>query len=51
VIPRQIFQTNTRLEFQTNNLSYHPVFGRAGCRQFDSAAADGSVISCVDCHT
>lgn len=50
---RQIAQTNTRLEFQRSNPSFHPV---AGPRRNEDVVSlipplrVGSVISCIDCH-
>jgi formate-dependent nitrite reductase cytochrome c552 subunit len=50
---RQVGQTNTRLEFQTSNPSFHPV---AGPRRNTSVVSLipplrlGSIITCVDCH-
>lgn len=52
-IPRQITQTNTRLEFQTSNPSFHPVFGSRNNRDVISLLPPlrtGSVIACTDCH-
>lgn len=52
-VTRQITQTNTRLEFQTTNPSYHPVMGPRNNRDVVSLIAPlrvGSVISCTDCH-
>ncbi len=50
---RDVSQTNTRLEFQTANPSFHPV---AGPRRNQDVASlipplrVGSVITCTDCH-
>ncbi len=50
---RQIAQTNTRLEFQISNPSFHPV---AGPRRNSDVVSllpplrSGSVIGCTDCH-
>ncbi len=50
---RQVSQTNTRLEFQVSNPSFHPV---AGPRRNNDVVSlipplrSGSVISCTDCH-
>jgi predicted CXXCH cytochrome family protein len=50
---RQVSQTNTRLEFQPSNPSFHPV---AGPRRSDEAPSliapyrTGSMITCTDCH-
>jgi predicted CXXCH cytochrome family protein len=52
-ISRQITQTNTRLEFQTGNPSFHPVLGRRGNDEVVSLIPPlrvGSVIRCTDCH-
>lgn len=50
---RQITQTNTRLEFQTSNPSFHPVFGARNNNDVVSLLSPlrtGSVIGCTDCH-
>ena len=50
---RQVSQTNTRLEFQTSNPSFHPVAGPRRNNDVVSLIAPlrtGSVISCTDCH-
>lgn len=52
-IARQIEQTNTRIEFQTGNPSFHPVLGPR--RNLDVVSLipplrGGSVIRCTDCH-
>lgn len=50
---RQISQTNTRLEFQTSNPSFHPVVGPRRNRDVVSLMPPlkvGSIISCIDCH-
>jgi predicted CXXCH cytochrome family protein len=50
---RQIEQSNTRLEFQLTNPSFHPVAGPRRNPDVVSLIAplnQGSVISCVDCH-
>lgn len=50
---RQVSQTNTRLEFQTGNPSFHPVAGPRRNPDVVSLLAplrEGSVISCIDCH-
>lgn len=52
-IPRQIVQTNTRLEFNTANPSYHPVAGPGKSGNVPSLMAPWtttSVIKCSDCH-
>lgn len=52
-ITRQIVQTNTRLEFNTGNPSYHPVAGpgkSAGVPSLMSPWTTASVIKCSDCH-
>ncbi|MFQ5501480.1 MAG: cytochrome c3 family protein [Phycisphaerae bacterium] len=50
---RQIAQTNTRLEFQTSNPSFHPVGGPRRNNDVVSLIPPlrvGSVITCTDCH-
>ena len=50
---RQISQTNTRLEFQTSNPSFHPVAGPRRNSDVVSLIPPlrvGSVITCTDCH-
>lgn len=52
-IARQITQTNTRLEFQTRNPSFHPVVGPRNNPDVVSLLPPyrvGSVIGCTDCH-
>ncbi len=52
-IVRQVLQDNTRLEFQTGNPSYHPVFGARRNSDVVSLVPPlrvGSVIGCTDCH-
>lgn len=52
-IVRQIQQTNTRLEFQTGNPSFHPVFGPRRNSEVVSLTSPlrvGDVIACTDCH-
>jgi len=52
-IQRQVYQTNTRLEFQTGNPSFHPVLGSRRNQEVVSLIAPmrvGSVIACTDCH-
>lgn len=52
-IVRDIVQHNTRLEFQTNNPSFHPVFGARNSRDSVSLIPPlrpGSIIRCTDCH-
>jgi hypothetical protein len=50
---RQVGQTNTRLEFQPSNPSFHPL---AGPRRNPDVVSllpplrTGSIITCVDCH-
>jgi len=51
--PRQIEQTNTRLEFTLSNPSYHPVAGpgrNPDVPSLISPLTPASVISCTDCH-
>ncbi len=53
VTTRQIFQTNTRLEFRTSNPSFHPVAGprrNADVVSLIPPLRVGSVITCTDCH-
>jgi len=50
---RQVTQSNTRLEFQTSNPSFHPVGGprrNADVVSLIAPLKTGSVISCIDCH-
>jgi len=52
-IVRQVHQTNTRLEFRTNNPSFHPVLGARRSSDVVSLIPPlqtGSVIRCTDCH-
>lgn len=52
-IARQITQTNTRLEFQPTNPSFHPVLGPRRNNDVVSLIPPlrvGSVIRCIDCH-
>jgi len=52
-IPRQIQQTNVRLEFDLTNPSYHPVEGPGKNNNVPSLIAplsESSVIYCTDCH-
>lgn len=52
-IQREIYQTNTRLEFQTNNPSFHPVVGPRRNPEVVSLIPPmqiGAVIGCTDCH-
>ena len=51
--PRVIVQTNTRLEFQTSNPSYHPIAGVGKSTFVPSLIAPwttSSVMNCSDCH-
>lgn len=53
IISRQLYQTNTRLEFQPSNPSFHPVAGPRRNPDVVSLIAplrQGSVVACVDCH-
>ena len=53
ITSRQVSQTNTRLEFQTSNPSFHPVAGprrSADSRSLISPMRVGSTITCTDCH-
>lgn len=50
---RQVSQTNTRLEFQLSNPSFHPIAGPRRNPDVVSLIAplrSGSVITCTDCH-
>ncbi len=50
---RQVFQTNTRLEFQPSNPSFHPVTGPRRNPDVVSLLSPlrvGSLITCTDCH-
>jgi hypothetical protein len=50
---RQVTQTNTRLEFQTGNPSFHPVIGPRRNNDVVSLLPPlrrGSIITCIDCH-
>ncbi len=50
---RQVSQTNTRLEFQTSNPSFHPIAGPRRNTDVVSLLSPlrvGSVITCTDCH-
>jgi predicted CXXCH cytochrome family protein len=52
-VTRQIAQTNTRLEFNTTNPSFHPVAGPGVNPNVPSLIApltSASVIKCTDCH-
>lgn len=53
-IPRQITQTNTRLEFDQANPSYHPVTFQGVNRNVPSLISgldESSRIYCTDCHS
>lgn len=50
---RDVTQTNTRLEFQTTNPSFHPVIGPRNNRDVVSLKPPwriGSIVRCTDCH-
>jgi predicted CXXCH cytochrome family protein len=50
---RQIAQTNTRLEFQTTNPSYHPIMGAGKSTNVPSLISPwttSSTMKCTDCH-
>lgn len=52
-IARQINQTNTRLEFQVANPSFHPVIGPRNNRDVVSLKAPwrvAAMVRCTDCH-
>jgi predicted CXXCH cytochrome family protein len=53
-IPRVISEANTRLEFQTNNASYHPVAGIGASSDVPSLVlplTSASMLYCTDCHS
>jgi hypothetical protein len=53
VAPRQVTQTNARLQFQTSNPSFHPIIGPRRNRDVVSLLPPlrvGSIITCTDCH-
>ncbi len=53
VVSRVIIQTNTRLEFDVGNPSFHPIEGpgrNANVPSLISPLTSSSVISCTDCH-
>ena len=52
-VPRQITQTNTRLEFSPSAISYHPVQAPGVNPDVPSLKPEwntGSTLSCSDCH-
>jgi predicted CXXCH cytochrome family protein len=52
-VTRQITQTNTRLEFQVTNPSFHPVIGPRNNTEVVSLRLPwrvGSIVRCTDCH-
>ncbi len=52
-IPRQITQTNTRLEFALSSVSFHPVEGPGQNNNVPSLKpgwTEASVLHCSDCH-
>jgi predicted CXXCH cytochrome family protein len=52
-INREVYQTNTRIEFQPTNPSFHPVTGPRNNRDVVSLRPPwrvGSVMRCTDCH-
>jgi len=52
-VPRQIMQTNTRLEFQPVNPSFHPVIAPRNNNDVVSLIPPwrvGSMMKCTDCH-
>jgi predicted CXXCH cytochrome family protein len=52
-VAREITQTNTRLEFQAGNPSFHPVIGPRNNPDVVSLIPPwrtGSVMKCTDCH-
>ena len=51
---RQVTETNTRIEFQVSNASFHPVFGprrNPDVVSLISPMRTGTVITCTDCHS
>ncbi len=53
VVSRVIIQTNTRLEFDVGNPSFHPIEGpgrNANVPSLITPLTSNSVISCTDCH-
>ncbi len=53
LLPRQILQTNVRLEFDVSNPSFHPIEGPGANPDVPSLLqgwTEASVISCIDCH-
>ncbi|MBN1250848.1 MAG: hypothetical protein JXR51_01955 [Bacteroidales bacterium] len=54
IIPRNTIQSNTRLEFDLSNPSYHPVVGpgkNTDVPGLISPLTESSVIYCTDCHS
>jgi len=52
-VTRRVVQTNTRLEFQSSSLSYHPIeaIGKnASCPSLISPWTTSSLMYCTDCH-
>ncbi len=52
-VPRRITQTNTRLEFSTGAVSYHPVLGpgrNADVPSLRPGWTTSSIMYCSDCH-
>lgn len=52
-VVRQVFQTNTRLQFQTSNPSFHPVIGPRNNPEVVSLIPPwrvGATMQCTDCH-
>ncbi len=52
-VPRQFVQTNTRLEFNPNNVSYHPVIApgkNSVVPSLMSPWTTASLVYCTDCH-
>jgi len=53
-IRRQVQESNSRLDFQTSNPSFHPVIGARRNPDVVSLIAPlrvGSTVSCIDCHS
>lgn len=53
IVERQVEQTNTRLQFQPSNPSFHPIAGPRRNSDVVSLIAPlrvGAIISCMDCH-
>ncbi len=52
-VPREVSQLNTRLEFQPNNPSFHPIITPRNNLEVVSLKSPwrvGSMVKCTDCH-